>query len=269
MIPLLILAAGNGSRMFPAAYGVPKELFPIGNKPGIQIVLEEAKAAGIKNISCVISPYKHSIRKYLLYNHFEGGHLFNSQEISRLDCLDSFNRFFNYSFFIQDLKEKKTDGIGHAILCAADKIESNEYFCMAYPDDIFFDVSCGLAEMLKLYRKYNMPVIAVEEIEVGKSNSYGIVSLDTKISENAYVISGVIEKPDPTVSPSKFGVVGRHILSTEIFELMRSQKEKEPCFTVALNKLISKKGMIAMVLNTHRYDIGNVSGYKKAIAELV
>jgi UTP--glucose-1-phosphate uridylyltransferase len=268
MIPLLILAAGNGSRMFPAAYGVPKELFPIGNRPGIQIVLEEAKAANIKDIACVISPCKDSIKKYLLYNHSESGYLFNDQEIARLDCLDSFNRHFNYSFVVQDLREKKTDGIGYAILCAADKIESNGYFCMAYPDDIFFDVSCGLAEMLKLYDKYKMPIIAVEEIDVSRSSSYGIVSLDAKINDNAYMISGIVEKPDPTFSPSTFGVVGRHLLSTEIFELMRLQKKQEPCFTVALNELISRRGMIAMVLNTPRYDIGNIAGYKKAIAAL-
>jgi UTP--glucose-1-phosphate uridylyltransferase len=258
-IPLLIPCAGLGSRLFPASWAVPKELFPLGNKPALHYILEEAILAQIKNVFFITSSRKEAITTYLSYKNSNNVIPLTNDESSRLSSLDIINNVLNYQFFCQN----KANGVGDAMLCAYNELIKKDFFCMAYPDDILENQVYGLSSLMNVYKKYNCSVIAVEKVPADKINTYGVIKYDKEIESGIFNVLNIIEKPK--IAPSEYGIVGRYVLSSEIIKIMKS-KQEQPCFISALNYLLNEgKPILAILLETKRYDIGTPEGWIMAI----
>lgn len=260
-LPLVIPAAGIGSRLFPITWAVPKELLPINNKPALHYVLMEALLGSINKVICITSPRKESLISYLTYKHNQQEVPLNDQEQSRLNELNDLNNYFSYSFKLQ----KKPYGVGHAILQAADEV-STDFFCIAYPDDILIGSRAGLPRMLDMHRKYNASVILIEKIDIEKIHLYGVVGYSQEIEPGVFELTHIIEKPSREQAPSLYGVIGRYIINKKIFHYMKNQNVINPCNITAFNDLIKNNNrFIGVELSGIRYDIGTLNGWLSTI----
>lgn len=262
--PLIIPAAGLGSRLFPATWGIPKELFPLGNKPAIHYILEEAKNALINNILCITSPHKESLVRYLKYTHKQQEVTLLPEEQYRLNCLDEINSFMHYKFFTQ----QKALGVGNALYQAVKDINSHDYFAMAYPDDIIIDKNHGLAQLLNIHKLYECSVVAIQKIPADKVHLYGMIDGKNLQENSLFKINNIIEKPTLNETPSFYGIVGRYILSTKIFEFLSQDPKK--CFMSALLKLISSNHLVLGIVieENMRLDIGTTTGWIEAVNKI-
>lgn len=262
-LPLLIPAAGLGSRLFPATWGIPKELFPLGNKPALHYLLEEALMADIKDIYCVTSPRKEALITYLSYKKDLNNIPLTKDESDRLINLDFVNSSLNYKFFVQSMAK----GVGNAMLCAYSELKEKDFFCMAYPDDIISNLSSGLNALVNVHKEFKCTVIAVEKVPRSKVNSYGIIEYNNIIKKNIFNVNKIVEKPKEENAPSEYAVIGRYILSNNILKNINNMEA--PCFITAINDSI-KNGelVVALLLDTQRYDIGSVSGWIDAVNAL-
>ncbi len=264
-LPLIIPAAGRGSRLFPASWAIPKELFPLGNKPALHYLLEEARCASIRDIVCIASPRKEALSTYLQYEQSHADlHELLPTEAQRLTILDELNKSFSYSFAVQE----HAKGVGDGMLLAKNMIKS-PFFCMAYPDDILENFHEGLKKMIAAHIKYDCSIIAVEKVPLERLNAYGVISCGKYVDENLIEVKSIVEKPSTGSAPSEYGIVGRYLLTKDIFELLEEQKSNSPCFITALNELMHQgKKVMALVLQTTRYDIGTVPGWINAVCAL-
>lgn len=263
-LTLLIPAAGLGSRLFPVTWAIPKELFPLNNKPALHYVLEEALSSNISKVICITSPRKESLVSYLTYDHKKNLVIQNDEEKSRLDELDCFNKKISYEFIIQ----QKPTGIGNAILLAQNKIKE-DFFCMAYPDDIMINKNSGLSQLIELNKKYNCSVILVEKVSSDKINLYGSIKWSKRIDTDSFYIDSIIEKPKLEEAPSLYAIIGRHLLSKDIFAYLDKQNIENPCFITAMNEMLKdNKKIIAVEVSSKRYDIGTIPGWLKAVKEI-
>jgi UTP--glucose-1-phosphate uridylyltransferase len=265
LIPLIIPAAGLGSRLFPITWAVPKELLPINNKPGLHYLLHEAYLAGIKNIICITSERKESLISYLTYTHTQQDVTLTNQDILRLSELNTLNTHFNYIFKLQE----KPYGVGHAILLAEEAIKTN-YFGIAYPDDILFGKKdIGFSKMLRIHTEHNAPIILIEKVKPEKIHLYGVIGYTKEISPGVFIINKIVEKPSKEDAPSLFGIVGRYIMPKELFYYMKKQNTTSPCNIKALNELIIQGyTMLGVELNGTRFDIGTVDGFLDAVKKI-
>jgi UTP--glucose-1-phosphate uridylyltransferase len=264
-LPLLINAAGYGSRLFPITIAIPKELFPIGNKPALHLLLEEALLANIKEVICITSPRKEALTTYLSYNEDFNFIPFNESEKSRLKVLSDLNKKFSYKFGVQEIPI----GVGDS-MNRARKFINTDFFFMLHPDDLLKEIKFGLTKMKELFEKYRCPIIAVEEVPNERIHLYGAISckkIDDEDDE-VYEVEEIVEKPKNEIAPSNFGVVGRYLLPKKIFNIFDEQKTDSPCFISGLNTIAKRDRIVAYVLKTKRYDIGNVAGWKNALSDL-
>lgn len=262
--PLIIPAAGLGSRLFPATWGIPKELFPLGNKPAIHYILEEAKTAHINNIFCITSPHKESLIRYLQYTHQQNEVTLLPEEQYRLNCLDEINSYMNYTFFTQ----KKALGVGNALYLTQKKINFYNFFSMAYPDDIIINKHHGLEQLLTIHKLYDCSVIAIQKIPPEKVHLYGMIEGKHLQEDALFKINNIIEKPTLQNTPSFYGVVGRYILSTKIFDFLSEDPQK--CFMTALLKLINSHHLVLGIVieENMRLDIGTTTGWLEAVNKI-
>jgi UTP--glucose-1-phosphate uridylyltransferase len=259
-IPLLVPAAGLGSRLFPATWGIPKELFPLGSKPALHYLLEEALCAGIHKTICVTSPRKEALLTYLSYTEDTNKVALTSDEKRRLVLLDSLNTQMNYSFVTQKIAQ----GVGDAMLCAYDQLKEHDFFCMAYPDDVLLYEYSGLSQLIKIHKTHNCSVIAIEKVLAERIHAYGVIGYNDMVENDVFDITKIVEKPLREEAPSLFGIVGRYLISKEILDIMKRSEKK--CFITALNNFIQQGHKIyGAVLNGPRYDIGTVSGWVEAV----
>lgn len=262
-LPLLIPAAGLGSRLFPVTWGIPKELFPLGNKPALHYLLEEALIANIKEIYCVTSPRKEALIKYLSYKKDLNIIPLSKDESDKLINLDFINSSLNYKFFVQSTAK----GVGNAMLCAYDELKEKDFFCMAYPDDIISNLNLGINSLVNVHKEFKCTVIAVEKVLKSKVSSYGIIKYDNVIEKNIFNVNQIIEKPKEENAPSEYAIIGRYILSNNILKNIKNMEI--PCFITALNNSIKNGELVlALLLDTQRYDIGSVSGWIDAVNAL-
>jgi len=261
-IPLLIPSAGLGSRLFPTTWGIPKELFPLGDKPAIHHILEEASIAFIKNVICVTSPRKESLTEYLSYNEKIHGLLLNNKEREGLRTLDALNAQFSYIFTTQD----RPLGVGDAMYSAKQYIHS-DFFSMMYPDDIIIDKKNGIAALFDIHSIYKSSVIAVEKVSKEKIHSYGVINIKETVNKNLFLIDEIIEKPFSNNAPSEYGIIGRYIVSSNIF--IEFSRQEVPCFISGLNQLMKNgEKIFAKVIDTERFDIGTIPGWLNTISQI-
>jgi UTP--glucose-1-phosphate uridylyltransferase len=257
----VIPAAGLGTRFLPATKAQPKEMLPIYDKPAIQYVIEEAVQAGIEDILVVTGRGKQAIE-----NHFD-----RSIELEETLRIQGKRKELEQIRNISDMvnlhyvRQKEAKGLGHAVLCAKSFV-GNEPFAVFLGDDIIDNPVPVISQLLKVWDKYQAPVLAVEEVPLERVHSYGIIK-PRPVANRLYQVLDLVEKPEPEKAPSRLGIVGRYLLTPDIFELLEKTKpgaSGEIQLTDALRQLNAKRPIYAWNFEGKRHDIGNKLEFVKA-----
>lgn len=250
--------AGLGTRVLPATKVVPKELLPVVDKPAVQIIVEEAVAAGIEEIIFVTS----SSKRGLIEDHFD-----SSPELERIleskgkhEQLTKLRRVQNQASFAA-VRQPEARGLGHAILCARHLV-GDEPFVVMLPDDLVAP-EC-LPRMLRHFEHYQENVICLFEVLRSQVSSFGVVAGEPVVGEpDLFAISRMVEKPTPAEAPSNMAIAGRYVLSPSIFEtLARTQPGKggEIQLTDALQSEAQAGRCYGMLFEGERFDTGTPLG---------
>ena len=260
----LFPAAGFGTRFLPATKAVPKEMLPIINKPILQYGVEEALSAGITNIAIVTGRGKRSIE-----DHFDTAFELESQlkETSKEHYIKDIQSIIEKATFTY-VRQKKMLGLGHAILTGEPLIGDNP-FAVILADDLCINSDDSvLTQMLKVFNKYKCSVVAIEEVPKEDTNKYGIISGHLiNGSNDTFRVNDMIEKPDPKNAPSNMAIVGRYILTPDIFKILKTikpDKSGEIQITDALLNQAKQGNVVAYKFKGQRFDCGSVRGYVKA-----
>ena len=260
----LFPAAGFGTRFLPATKAIPKEMLPIINKPILQYGVEEAISAGITNIAIVTGRGKRSIE-----DHFDNSVELESQlkETSKEHYIKDIQNIIEKATFTY-VRQKKMLGLGHAILTGQPLI-GNQPFAVILADDLCINSDDSVLEqMLKVFNKYKCSVVAIEEIPKEDTNKYGIIDgslIDG--SNDTFRVTNMVEKPESIDSPSNMAIVGRYILTPDIFEIIKSIKPDlngEIQITDALLCQAKQGNVVAYKFKGLRFDCGSVRGYIQA-----
>ena len=258
----LFPVAGYGTRFLPATKSMPKEMLPILDKPLIQYGVEEASAAGLRDIGFVTGRGKRAIEdhfdvSYELEDQVKG----TAKERALLGIRDLINECtFSYT------RQVQMKGLGHAILCGR-SIMGDEPFAVVLADDLCFGEGGGvLAQMLEIFTQHRTSVVAIEEVPAENTHQYGVIAGD-EVSKDLYSVSNMIEKPEPGTAPSNLAIVGRYILTPDIFEILGQtppDKRGEIQITDALVEQAKQGGVLAYRFKGKRFDCGSLAGYVQA-----
>ena len=260
----LFPAAGYGTRFLPATKAVPKEMLPVLTKPLLQYGVEEALLAGISNMAIITGRGKRAIE-----DHFDNAFELESQliETSKEHLLKEIKEIIASSTFTY-VRQNKMLGLGDAILTGKPLI-GNEPFAVILADDLCDYSDKGIiANMVKIYKKYKCPIIAIEEVPIEKTQKYGVIS-GKILEENSdlYEVMDMVEKPSPEKAPSNMAIIGRYILTPDIFDILKTIKPDsngEIQLTDALRVQARSKKVIAYKFKGTRFDCGTVKGYLDA-----
>ena len=259
----LFPAAGYGTRFLPATKAIPKEMLPVLTKPLLQYGVEEAESANIQNMAIVTGRGKRAIE-----DHFDISYELEHQikGTSKEHYLTEIRKMIGKCTFSYT-RQIEMKGLGHAILCGETLI-GDEPFAVILADDLCdnADGDSVLCQMIKLYEKYQCSIVAVEEIPAQDSNKYGVIAGDF-IEDNIIRINDMVEKPDPKDAPSNLAIIGRYILTPDIFEILKTTKPGkggEIQITDALLKQAKQGNVIAFKFRGKRFDCGSVDGFVEA-----
>ncbi|MBI2918605.1 MAG: UTP--glucose-1-phosphate uridylyltransferase GalU [Chloroflexi bacterium] len=261
----VITAAGWGTRFLPATKAQPKEMLPLVDKPMIQYVVEEAVAAGIEQLIIVTALGKRAIE-----DHFDRSLELEAALESRGDTrlLADVRRISDLADICY-IRQKEQLGLGHAVLTARNLV-GQEPFALLLPDDIIAGPVPVLSQLLEVYHRFGCSVVAVEQVARERLGSYGVIS-PRPIEKRVYRVQELIEKPDPADAPSDLGVVGRYVLTPEVFDAIVETppgKGGEIQLTDGLRLLLQWQGIYACQFEGTRYDAGTPLGFLKASVEL-
>ena len=262
----LFPAAGYGTRFLPATKAMPKEMLPIVNKPLIEYGVEEALEAGMNQIGIIVGRGKRAIADHF-DNNYELEHQIKgtSKEVYLKDIrnvMDSCDFIF--------MRQREMLGLGHAILTGEAMI-GNEPFAVVLADDLCAKPSEGselraLGQLAELYERYQCCIIAIEEVPNADTESYGIISGE-EIADGIYQVKDMVEKPKPEDAPSNMAVIGRYILTPEIFDYLRNTppgRNGEIQITDALKAIAQDRQVLAVKFKGRRFDCGHVEGFVEA-----
>ncbi len=256
----VIVAAGWGIRFLPITRSQPKEMLPLVNKPLIQYSVEEAINSGIEHVIMITAMGKRAIEDYFDRS-FELEYVLEQKgETKLLREMRELSSLIDICY----IRQKEQLGLGHAILTAKDII-GEEPFAILLPDDIIDSKVSVLKQMTEVYEQYRTNVIAVERISRQDTIKYGIIE-PKRISERVYQVLNLVEKPEPTEASSDLGVVGRYILTPQIFDALKvipAGKNKEIQLTDALQLLLKQQTVYAYEFEGVRYDTGTPLGWLK------
>ena len=261
----VIPAAGLGTRFLPTSKSVPKELLPILDKPMIQYGIEEAVAAGIEHIIIVTSPGKEALENYFSKDLALERHLIDSGSQELLEKVRHVSSLAEMSFVIQ----QQPLGLGHAVLTVKEQV-GEEPFLLILPDDVMWDTEGASQQMLRVFEKYGSSVVAVEKVPLDAVRNYGVVD-SSLIDERVHQVNGLVEKPDPEDAPSNLAIVGRYILTPQIFECLERTTpgaKGEIQITDGMALLLERQSMYAYLFRGNRYDAGTPLGFLRASVEI-
>ncbi len=258
---VVIPVAGWGTRSLPASKNIPKEMLPIYNKPVIQYVVEEAMVSGISDVIFVTNRDKTVIEDHFDYNLQLESVLERS---GKKDLLEQV-RFVAEMVNIMAVRQKKQLGLGHAVLCA-ESLVANEPFAVMVGDDVLFGDVPGVRQLMKVAEAENKPVIGVMEVAPDKVNKYGIIA-GVDRGNGIVEITDMVEKPAIGEAPSNLAIMGRYVLTPDIFRHIRAIKPGhggEIQLTDAMKTLAAERGMLAVKLQGERFDAGDWVDYLTA-----
>lgn len=260
----IIPAAGLGTRFLPATKAQPKEMLPIVDKPTIQYIIEEAVEAGIQDIIVVTGRNKRSIE-----DHFDRSielelELERSGKQEMLDMVKEISEMANIHY----IRQKEPRGLGHAIL-AAQHFIGDEPFAVLLGDDVVISKQPCLGQMLDVFHEYQTSILGVQTVPHEVVNKYGIIA-GKQVDDRVYKVQDMVEKPALEEAPSNVAVLGRYIITPEIFTFLETQdagKGGEIQLTDALKRLAKEQAMYAYDFKGHRYDVGSKMGFLQANIE--
>ncbi|MFF2290330.1 UTP--glucose-1-phosphate uridylyltransferase GalU [Peribacillus butanolivorans] len=260
----IIPAAGLGTRFLPATKAMPKEMLPIVDKPTIQYIIEEAVASGIEDIIIVTGKGKRAIE-----DHFD-----NAPEIERnllekgkLDILDKV-RYPSDLANIHYIRQKEPKGLGHAVWCARNFI-GDEPFAVLLGDDIVQSDTPCVRQLINQYEQTGSSIIGVQKVPHNETHRYGVIDPST-IEGRRYQVSNFVEKPKQGTAPSNLAIMGRYVLTPEIFEFLENQETGaggEIQLTDAIQKLNEMQRVYAYDFEGNRFDVGEKLGFVKTTIE--
>ncbi len=260
----LFPAAGYGTRFLPATKATPKEMLPVLTKPLIQYGVEEAVEAGLLTMAIVTGRGKRAIedhfdRSYELEHQIKG----TSKETLMTEIRALINECtFSYT------RQLEMKGLGHAIL-TGETLIGNEPFAVILADDLCTNENDSvLQQMIEVYEKYQCSVVAIEEVPMDQTNKYGVIAGNLVDStDDTYRVTDMVEKPDPKDAPTNMAIIGRYILTPDIFDILRETKPGkggEIQITDALLEQAKQGKVIAYKFKGTRFDCGSVEGFVKA-----
>ena len=258
---VVIPAAGMGSRFLPATKVVPKELFPLVDRPLIQEVVGEAVASGISDLILVTARGKSAVEDYFDVDHGLENFLETKGDKEMLERVREISRMVQ----VVSVRQKEPLGLGHAILCARDLVGA-EPFAVILPDDIIDATTPCLAQLLSVFSKTGKSVVALQEVPDDQTHMYGIIE-GRETEPGVFHVENFVEKPQSGMAPSNYAVVGRYILVPGIFPLLESQDRGvggEIQLTDALNSLAGEDTVYGVVFEGLRHDAGDILGLLKA-----
>jgi UTP--glucose-1-phosphate uridylyltransferase len=262
----LFPVAGYGTRFLPATKAMPKEMLPVVNKPLIQYGVEEAIEAGVTEVGFITGRGKRAIA-----DHFDTSYELEHQirGTSKEKHLEDIREVMDTCNFIF-MRQREMLGLGHAIL-TGQPIIGDEPFAVILADDLCArtdeDVSKrALAQLVEVYEKYNCSVIAIEEVPGDNISSYGVIS-GHEIEDGLFEVDDMVEKPKPEDAPSQMGIIGRYVLTPDIFEYIEKTPpgaNGEVQITDAIRTLAKEKRVLALKFKGHRFDCGSIDGFVEA-----
>lgn len=257
-------AAGLGTRFLPATKASPKEMLPLVDKPLIQYVIEEAVSSGIEEVVLVTGRGKRAIE-----DHFDVA--FELEEELKAKGkhrqLSEVQRIADLVTFCY-IRQKKALGLGHAVLTAK-RVVGNEPFAVLLGDDIIDAEVPALRQMMDAFGRYPSTILAIQRVPKSQTRQYGIIA-GTRIEDGVYHVEDLVEKPEPDKAPSNLAIIGRYILTPEIFDaLERTKPDKggEIQLTDGLKMLMKKQPIYAFEFRGVRHDAGDKLGFLKATVE--
>ena len=260
----IIPAAGLGTRFLPATKAQPKEMLPIVDKPTIQYIIEEAVASGIEEILIITGRNKKSIE-----DHFDKSvELEMELEKTGKQEMLELVRGISDMVDIHYIRQKEPRGLGHAIHCAKSFV-GNEPFAVMLGDDVVdSEVPC-LKQLIDCFNEYKTTILGVQTVSPENVDKYGIVD-GIHIEDRVYKVKRLVEKPAIEESPSNVAILGRYIITPQIFEILENTKPgkgNEIQLTDALETLIRNEAMYAYDFEGRRYDVGDKLGFLQATVE--
>lgn len=259
----ILPAAGLGTRFLPATKASPKEMLPIVDKPMIQYAVEEALSCGIEDFIIITGKHKRAIE-----DHFDSAYELEEKlkNSGKKQLLDEINKLSHINFAY--IRQRVALGLGHAILCAKPFVK-DEPFAVMLSDDIIDPEYHLLGEMIRIYEEVDCPVIALEEVPSSEIHKYGVI--DGVEEGGIYKINHLVEKPRKENAPSNLAIIGRYILTPDIFRILEKQRAGaggEIQLTDALKELLKKRSIYGYRITGKRYDAGDKIGFLRATVDL-
>lgn len=260
----VIPAAGLGTRFLPATKASPKEMLPIVDKPMIQYAVEEAEKCGIKEFIMITGKSKRAIE-----DHFDSAWELeeNLKSKGKESMLAEIQHLLHLQFAF--IRQKMPLGLGDAILCSKSFV-NDEPFAVLLSDDIIDPDSNLLGKMMQFYNEHQAIVLALQRVPKTEIHRYGVIA-GREIKKNFYEITDMVEKPKPSSAPSDIAIIGRYILTPDIFHFIEATspgKGGEIQLTDALKAILKKGSIYGYLFEGKRYDAGDKLGYLKATVEL-
>ncbi|WP_146493062.1 UTP--glucose-1-phosphate uridylyltransferase GalU [Vibrio cyclitrophicus] len=258
----LFPAAGYGTRFLPATKSMPKEMMPIVNKPLIEYGVDEAIQAGMDSMAVVTGRGKSSLMDHFDKNYELEHQIQGTNKESLLDDIRSLIDSAQYTF----IRQREMKGLGHAILTGKELVGDNP-FAVVLADDLCINDDKGvLAQMAALYRQFRCSIVAVEEVPESETHKYGVIAGE-HLSDDLIRITDMVEKPEQGTAPSNLAIIGRYILTPDIFDILEDTqpgKGGEIQITDALLEQAKNGCVIAYKFKGKRFDCGSVDGYIEA-----
>ncbi len=258
----LFPVAGYGTRFLPATKSMPKEMLPIVNKPLVQYGVEEAIDAGMTTCAMVTGRGKRSIT-----DHFDISYELEHQisGTNKEVHLESIRGVLDKGIFTM-VRQREMKGLGHAIL-TGESLIGNEPFGVLLSDDLCLNEGPGvLSQMAELYKQFRCSIVAIQEVPMDEVHNYGVIAGE-KLKDNIYQVNEMVEKPDADAAPSNLAIIGRYILTPDIFDILRETEpgaNGEIQLTDALQTQARKGCVMAYKFKGRRFDCGSVPGFVEA-----
>lgn len=260
----LFPVAGYGTRFLPATKVMPKEMLPIVNKPLVQYGVEEAAQAGLNNIGFVTGRGKHAIE-----DHFDISYELEHQiqGSGKEEMLDSVRSLIDQSKFAF-IRQNHMKGLGHAIL-SGQPLMGDEAFAVVLADDLCLPAEDGegiLSQMVKVYNQFRCSIVAIQEVDPDEAHKYGIIAGE-EMREGLYRVTDMVEKPQKGEAPSNLAIIGRYILTPDIFTKIKQTpagKNGEVQITDALLTQAQQGCVLAYKFRGKRFDCGSIEGFVEA-----
>ena len=262
----VIPAAGMGTRFLPATKAQPKEMLPIVDKPTIQYIVEEAISAGIESILIITGRGKRNIEDHFDKSYELESELHRQGKSSLLSMVEDISHLVDVFY----VRQKEAKGLGHAIGCARAFI-GNDPFAVLLGDDIVVSEKPAIGQLIDVYERYGETVLGVQRVPKADVDKYGIVDSTPNPNDGVlHKVNDLVEKPAAGEAPSDLAILGRYVITPDIFDIIEQQqpgKNGEIQLTDALRTLGNSQGMIACEFEGKRYDVGDKLGFLKATVE--